>query len=194
MKNIIKKVVLVILVIVGVILALRVFFWFNNIQRESKPEVLDKYFESMANEEGNVVLKRGLWEEDETRPGVFTRDYKYQNTKTEIVTSTAEVLDKFKSYNQEGNLYDNDPVVFIGEWEYDKQLDTDIRLVTRQILSDGDTTDSFETKDDKNKDIPTMPLTLIRENNTPFRGRGISKAENDKVVADLRAQGYIVED
>ncbi|MFH1714597.1 MAG: hypothetical protein ABH857_00160 [Elusimicrobiota bacterium] len=192
MKNIIKKAVLVILVIVGVILVLRVFFWFYNIQRESKSEVLDKYIESMSNKDGWVVVSRGDWEMG--RSGKYlVRERKRKNVKTGIIEDTYEGLDAYKSYNRD-NKWKNRPVVYIGEWKYDSQLKKDIRLIKRQFLTDGDVDEMFETKDDINKDIPPKPLELIRENNTPLRGRGITKAENDKIVEALRAQGYIVEE
>ncbi|MFH1715283.1 MAG: hypothetical protein ABH857_03705 [Elusimicrobiota bacterium] len=196
MKNIIKKIVIALVILAGVIFLLKSLVWFKGISEESKPEVLDKYFESMTDSEGWVMKERGLWEKSEA-VGYEDKDirpYEKENVETGIIESGYEGLDFFKSYNQEGNSYNNDPVVFIGEWEYDKQLDTEIRIVKRQGLMNGSIRSSFETKDDINKDIPSKPLELIRENNMPFGGRGITKAENDKIVEALRAQGYIVEE
>ena len=100
---------------------------------------------------------------------------------------------RFKSYDI-GDKRDNEPIVYIGEWEYEEQLKQDIRLIKRQSLKYGQIIPTYETKDEKNKDIEPIPLTLIREDNTLLTGKNISKEENDRIIEELRAKGYVIEE
>ena len=163
--------------------------------KESKPDAFNQYFEAEADKDGWILLGKSKWAigiATKRRGLYYAREVRRQHIKTREIEITWEDTDDFKSYTKE-DRWKNRPLVYIGEWEHDEQLDKDIRLIKRQILSDGDIIPTYETMDEKNKDIPAMPLKLIREDGTFFTGSNMSKEEDEKIVEELRKKGYVID-
>lgn len=171
MKINIKKIILGVFITIGMLIVILItwltfaliptLYQMRGMYRESKPQSLDKYFETMEDNEGRVLIYKGDWEYDEDEKRYF-REIRKKHKKTGIIRTSWESTDRFKSYTREDD-YKYDSVVYIGEWEYDEQLKKDIRLIKRQDLRDGQVVETYETKDEKNKDILPKELKLIRE-------------------------------
>ncbi len=169
--------------------------WVKTMVKESKSDAFNQYFETQADKDGWILVGKSKWQmrNAKGRGDYYAREVRRQHIKTKEIEITFEGIDKFKSYTRENDDWKNDPIVYIGEWEYDEQLGKNIRLIKRQGLKYGAIRSTYETKDEKNKDIPPMPLKLIREDGTFFRGSNTSKEEDEKIIEELRKQGYVID-
>lgn len=129
----------------------------------------------------------------------YGRRIYFKNKKSGTIMTYGEDTDSFKSYRTK-NPYQLRPIVYIGEWEYDKQLGRTIRMIRRQNVRNGDVESTYETKDEVNEKIPAMDWNMVRTindglntANNPRRFIQMLRTdENKALVKKLEEEGYYI--
>lgn len=147
---------------------------------ERQMEELGQAFARHKDPEGwRLVSRAESWEYDNEYQ-IYNRDYElgYENA----LALSGDSLDSFKSYDPyRGRVNKNEhmEIVYIGAWRYDESLGQDIRLILEQKLDNGRVVATYETKDERNQNIPAKPLKLIAEPHD-FGGTVVAMARFDQ--------------
>ncbi len=138
--------------------------WYHTPQQQQRD--LKAVVATRNSPKGWTLRKRDQWEYDHEYK-YYNRDIELYHAQTKTKLLTADGLNNFKSYSS--NYVHNGKlkpctIVYIGKWQYDTQLQHDIRFIVRQLHSRTKKLGAtYETKDEKNEKISLMPLTLIAE-------------------------------
>lgn len=126
---------------------------------EGQRESMRRFVESNKSENW-ILIKQDKWEYDKVgHRYLWQRHQDWYNPEISMITSTGAVLDSTdKSYDVV--LDPHRELIYLGKWHYVPKIGKKIRLMALQATVGGGIRAQFESLDDKNKNIPAMPLTL----------------------------------